>query len=231
MYQRSEVAWDGHADRLCEIISSFDAPDVLEFGGGRFPFFESSVLPSNVRSYTVNDISPDELERAPHGYRTACFDVCGDVSAFSGQYDVIFSKMFAEHVSDGEKMHRNALDLLRPGGVAFHFMPKLYALPFFANWILPERISRFIVYNLNSRRRDEIPKFPTVYSWCRGTAGAMERRIQKLGYSDVTVTPFFGNTYVGHLPVVSSMEKWTNGICMRNGWTLFAAFAYVVARK
>ena len=46
--------------------------------------------------------------------------------------------MLAEHVPDGYRFHSNLFELLKPGGVAFHFMPTLYSPPFVINRLLPE---------------------------------------------------------------------------------------------
>jgi len=231
MHKKSKEAWDGYDDQLKEIVASFDAPDILEFGGGRSPGFKLSELPPNVNSYTVNDIEESELELAPEGYEKACFNVCGDVSKFAGKYDVVFSKMLAEHVPDGEAMHRNALELLKPGGVAFHFNPKLYAVPFVVNRLIPENLSRSILFKLDPKRVSEVPKFPAVYSWCRGSTDKLEERIKSLGYSDVKVIPFYGHSYYKKLPVLRQGEKIMSNFYGKNDVSVFAAFMYTIARK
>jgi 2-polyprenyl-3-methyl-5-hydroxy-6-metoxy-1,4-benzoquinol methylase len=58
-------------------------------------------LPGNVSSYTVNEISAEELALTPAEYDKALFDVTGDIGEFAGQFDVVFSKTLLEHVADG----------------------------------------------------------------------------------------------------------------------------------
>src|SRR5690606_36976251 len=113
-----------------------------ELGGGRKPTLALGSLPDTVAEYTVNDISERELSMAPDGYGRACFDVCGEnVAIHANRYDVVFSRMLAEHVPSGEKLHRNVLLLLKSGGTAFHFFPTLYASPFILNSLLPNTMT------------------------------------------------------------------------------------------
>lgn len=220
-----------HPSQVYELCAQYDNPDVLEFGGGRWPMFPLESFPRNLGSYTVNDIDQCELDHAPEGYRTACFDVCGDVSDYEGKFDVIISKMFAEHVTDGRKMHENALRMLKDGGVAFHFMPKLYASPFVVNRLVPERLTRWMLIKIQPHRATEHPKFPAIYSWCRGTTKSMQRKIKSVGYSEVIVVPFFGHHYFDKLPGLKQLERMTRRICIKYQITFFSTVVFVFAKK
>lgn len=112
-----------------ELIGNFHDPDILELGGGRRPLFSEKDIPTNVNTYRVNDISQKELDLLPSYYKKALFDVCEKTSGYEEKYDLIFSKMLAEHVSNGNKMHQNIYRMLKPGGIALQFHPKLYATP------------------------------------------------------------------------------------------------------
>ena len=106
-------AWDtamtGFGDELKAIVGRYPEADLLELGAGRWPSYALSDMPGNAHSYTVNDVSEAELGLLPQGYSKACFDVSGDASDFTDTYDVVFSRFLAEHVPDGEAMHRNVL--------------------------------------------------------------------------------------------------------------------------
>ena len=204
---------------------------ILEIGGGRSPLFKISDLPANVVSYTVNDIEQSELDLAPKGYELACFDACGDVSAYAGKFDIIFSKMLAEHVPDGQKFHTNNLSMLKEGGVALHFFPKLYALPFSVNYLLPETLSRRLLFLFFKDREFIVPKFPAKYSWCRGTVKTVGRRISNLGYAQVRVIPFYGHSYYKKIPVVRSIEKLFRKFARNIGLSICAPYVYVFATK
>lgn len=220
-----------HREQLMRLISDVSDAELLEFGGGRDPLIKLEELPENVKSYTVNDIDQGELDLAPEGYKKACFDVCGDVSEFHGRYDLIISKMFAEHAEDGEAMHSNTLALLKKGGVAFHFMPKLYSMPLLINIIFPERWTQAVLYRIQPSRRNEKPKFPAHYSWCRGTTKSIEKRIKALGYSEVVIIPFYGYRYFDKFPVLNQLEKITRKVCVKYQLTFFSTNMFVFAKK
>jgi len=219
----------GYDDALRSIVAQYPDADILELGGGRRPSFELTGMPDNLKSYTVNDISEEELSLVPDGYNTACFDVAGDASGFEGRYDVVFSRFLAEHVRDGRAMHRNIHKVLKPGGVAFHLMPTLYALPFVINRLVPERIGAKIL-TLNPRREIS-PKFPAYYSWCRGDTRSMRRLFNRIGYENVEIRNFYGHFYYETIPLLRDLESWFAGLASRKQWSWCSSYAYVVARK
>ena len=90
-------------------------------------------------------------------------------------------------------MHSNVYRMLKPGGVAFHLFPTLYAVPFFINWLIPEQVSRGMVFLLNPVRRDSKRKFPAHYSWCAGSNEQIKSNIASVGYTDVKVERFYGH--------------------------------------
>ena len=165
----------------------------------------------------------------PDGYNRACFDVAGDATGFEGRYDVVFSRFLAEHVRDGRAMHRNIHKVLKPGGMAFHLMPTLYALPFVVNRLLPERLGERVLA-LNPRREIS-PKFPAYYSWCRGDTASMRRLFDRIGYDNVEIRNFYGHFYYETIPLLRNLESWFAGLASRKQWSWCSSYAYVVARK
>ena len=225
------AAFSTYLPTLCDLIAAYPKADILELGGGRDPSFRLSDLPTNVSSYTVNDIDAAELALAGPEYRKACFDVTGNVDAFAGKYDVIFSRTLAEHVRDGKRMHRNVLKLLKPGGVALHMAPTLYAPPFVINRIIPEQLSRSILYAFFPHRRNDRPKFPAYYSWCLGNRQKMERMLSDLGYAQIRVTNFYGHNYFKKIPIVRTLDSALSAIAARNDWGSLGSFAHICVKK
>jgi SAM-dependent methyltransferase len=223
-------AMHGYDDTLRSIIAQYPDADLLELGGGRWPSFRLSELPNNLRSYTVNDVSAQELSLVPQEYDKACFDVAGDASAFEGRYDVVFSRFLAEHVRDGEAMHRNVHQVLKPGGVAFHLIPTLYALPFVINRLLPERVGQRVL-DLLSPRREISPKFPAYYSKCHGNTPAMRKMFNAIGYQRVEIINFYGHFYYERIPGLRDLEKWFSRIASKNRWSSVSSYAYIFAYK
>ncbi len=226
------AARDGYKDRVKALLGSRPGLRVLELGGGCWPMFSLDELPATVASYTLNDIDPDLLARAPAGYETACFDVTGDMQGFAGRFDVVFSQFLAEHVRDGYRFHRNVHDLLAPGGTAIHLNPTLFAPPFVINKLMPERATQALV---NAFRRERIrrgyPKFPAHYSYCWANEEKMRRRLRPIGFERISVRPFYGHPYYDNLPGLRQIGERIAGFCARHDLRLFASYAYVQTWK
>jgi hypothetical protein len=225
------TAIDGYPEELRKIVSHYEGGDILELGGGRRPSFTLDDMPVKLNSYTVNDISADELALSPPEYRKACFDVSGDVSNFESMYDVVFSRFLAEHVSDGYAMHKNVFTVLKEGGVAFHLIPTMWASPFILNRLLPETLGRKILTTFFPIRKTVSPKFPAFYSRCRGNTEAMRKMFAEIGYSKVEIRGFYGHYYYDKVPGLKQIEDLLSGIAARNEWPWYSAFAYIIAHK
>jgi hypothetical protein len=216
---------------LVDLVKRYPDADILELGGGRRPSLALSELPEGVRSYTVNDVSEAELALAPAGYKTACFDVAGDASAFAGRYDVVFSRFLAEHVADGYALHRNVWQVLKDGGVAFHLIPTLYASPFVINRLLPEATAYKLLTSLFPSRKSKLPKFPAYYSYCRGDTAKMREMFGAIGYRKVEIRNFYGHLYYKKLPGLREIEGFLSDLAARNDWSWYASYAYIEAYK
>ena len=127
-------------------------------------------------------------------------------------------------------MHRNVHQVLRAGGVAFHLIPTLYALPFVINKFLPERLTFALLKRLSPRRAIS-PKFPAYYSACYGNPEKMRRMLLELGYSQVEVKTFYGHFYYEKIPVLSAAHRWFSALAARREWSFMSSYAYIRAWK
>ncbi|MBJ7437669.1 MAG: methyltransferase domain-containing protein [Sphingopyxis sp.] len=225
------AAFQDYLQTLTDLIRRYPDARILELGGGRLPSFKLDQLPSNIASYTVNDIDPAELAMTSDEYDKACFDVVGDVSQFTGQFDVIFSRTLIEHVNDGVKMHENVASLLKPGGVAFHLAPTLYSPPFVLNKMLPERLSQKLLYTFFPKRGAQKDKFPAYYSWCFGNRAKMTTMLLKAGFADATIRSFYGHDYFRKIPIVRQIDHFFSTLAARRDWSTFGSYAHIIARK
>lgn len=218
-----------HEDRVRELIRDYQPRSICEIGGGRSPLFGPEEVTDLGVDYTILDISDEELELAPPGLHTLCGDICDDEIVGDGsRFDFMFSSMVAEHVRDGDLMHRNIFSMLKPGGVAFHYMPTLFYPVFAANRVMPQRLSTWALKRFADRPS---PKFPARYSKCMGPTDAMRTYLMGVGYEVVEYRPFYGSVYFEFMPGVRQVERsiarWAAQ--RRNPW--LTSFAYLVVRK
>ena len=101
--------------------------------------------------YTLLDIDEAELAKAPAVYdRRICADATMPTLAFTSlvgnaAFDLVYSHMFLEHVTDADQVHRNIFAALRPGGFCVHAYPINNNIPLAINYVLPEALSRGVV--------------------------------------------------------------------------------------
>lgn len=229
-------AWENYEPTILALARHFGLRRVCEIGGGRDPLFTAPEAERHGIDLIVNDIDAAELALTPAGLRTAHFDIAGDLSepdAVRGGYDLMVSRMVFEHVHDVERAWTNIHALLAPGGVALAFFPTLWAPVFALNHILPERASRAIVHALYPARRDGggDPKFPALYDWCRGSRARLAPMLERAGFADIHVQPFWGHEYFKRMPGLREIDHAFNAGAARIGWDFVTTHAYVVVRK
>lgn len=233
-YGCSEEAWHGWAGYLERMIAATGARRILEVGGGANPTISLDAVARQGLEYTVLDISAAELAKAPEGYIKLQGDIASAGLELPGNYDLIFSKMLAEHLPNGEVFHRNVHGLLRRGGIACHFFPTLYAPPFVLNRLLPERLADSVL-RLLQRGRDQAgrhAKFPAYYSWCRGPTKVQIRRFEGLGYQVKEYIGFFGHEgYYLKIPPVARVHRAIANWLTINPASWLTSFAYVTLQK
>jgi SAM-dependent methyltransferase len=228
-------AWANYERVVRHLAEASGAKKLIEIGGGRDPLFGRAALTELGAELTVNDISPVELAALPKGYRTACFDIAGDLTPEEiarGGYDLAFSRMVFEHVADGQRAWKNLFRLLAPGGIGLAFVPTLYAFPFVANWLLPDDFAARIVKLIyKNRTDDEDPVFPARYSWTVASEKKLAPMLTEIGYRDAMVVPFYGHGYYRPFPIVRDIHAKFTEMARARDWRFFASYAYIAARK
>ena len=214
--------------RCTEIIKTGGYTAICELGGGREPLFSPRDVADLGLAYTIVDVSQRELDRAPVGYAKVCADVCSP--DLVPAYDFVFSRMLAEHVRDGDAMHRNIFRLLSPGGTALHFFPTLYHPAFVANRLLPTGLTGRLVRKLQPDRSAD-SKFPAYYSKCFGPTPKMRRYFTGLGYVIAAYRPFYGTSYLERIPGLRVLETAFDRAAARRQSSRFSAFAWLELRK
>ncbi|MGA9119805.1 MAG: class I SAM-dependent methyltransferase, partial [Bacteroidota bacterium] len=143
-----------------------------------------------------------------------------------------FSRMLAEHVRDGRMFYTNVWQMLARGGVAVHFFPTLYALPFLVNWLTPEVLANSIANVLTPRDKYQHAKFPAYYSWCRGPIHGQLRRLVDLGFDIIEYKGFFGHPgYYRKVIFLKRLHELKTNYLLKRPNPLFTSYAYVVLKK
>lgn len=199
-YAADRAVWRDFPARVDEMASRPGVRRVCDIGGGARPTLDHETVERLDLEYVVLDISQEELDKAHPRYTKLCADVTRpdltqEVAAVRGDgFDLVISRMLAEHVPDAAAFHRNVHALLADGGHAVHVFPTLYAPPFVANRLLPAAVSRWILLKAQPHRVDEglEGKFKAYYRWCRGPSARQYQRFTGLGFDVVEYRGYFG---------------------------------------
>jgi SAM-dependent methyltransferase len=221
-------------DRLRRRLQGLGGGRVCELGGGARPALEPEFLEHNGLSCLVVDVSAPELQKAPKGYATLVGDVSSAQFATGSHdrdYDVVFSRVLAEHVRNAHQFHTNVHRLLRPGGVAIHFFPTLWWPPFLANRMLPESIAHWLLlrvepWRVNSGRSG---KFPAFYNWCFGPTAGQVKRFAEVGFTVEHCVAYFGES--SHAPgkLLGTLNRaWTERMLRHPNYHFTSYAAYTL---
>ena len=222
---------EGYQSRIQTLCESYELKRLCDVGGGANPSLPLQYVQGHEMEYTLLDISPEELAKAPEGYQRQVADICDDHPELHGRFDMIFSRMVAEHVADGQKFHTNIHKMLAPGGVAFHRFPTLYSPVFLINRLIPEFLSSGLLDLFRPRDRFQRGKFPAYYSWCRGPSPGQLQRLEGLGYRVLEYRGYFGHRYFKRIPIASQLHRMLARHLIRHPAPLLTTYADLVVQK
>ncbi len=218
---------------MFEVVRSRIEPGmaICEIGGGANPLLSRDERERLGLTYTLMDIDPDELAKAPDDLHKIALDITS--RPLPQTFDIVVSKHLAEHVSDPEPMHRHIGAMLRPGGVAIHFFPTLYSAPFVLNRLIPERLAQRILLHLQPCRAKggQHGKFPAYYRWCRGPTRHQIRRLLSTGLEVDEYIASFGHAYYAGAPLLQRLENAKTRCLLRHPIAHLTSYAIVVLRR
>jgi SAM-dependent methyltransferase len=203
--------------RFPGLIGSYIRPrpdfSVLDVGGGANPMLSAETA-AGLR-YTLLDIDEAELAKASPVYdKLVCADAGMPTPAFTecvgaAEYDLVYSHMFLEHVTDPDQVHRNIFAALKPGGFCIHAYPINNNIPLAVNYILPDGLSRWILRIVQpSRDLDgKVGKFPAYYRRCHSPSTSARRYYEQFGYEVVRHDGFAGHEYYARIPVLRLLAE------------------------
>lgn len=235
-FDHSDLASPGFVPLLQGLIADHQLTRVCDVGGGANPALTDQFIVEQGLDYTLLDVSELELSKASDRYTKVLADIASpsfsEDANVTGRFDLLFSRMVAEHIADPAQFHRNVLSCLAPGGFAVHFFPTLYALPFVANRLIPERLSSALLSLFAPRDRDQHDKFPAYYRWCRGPTPRQLARLKSEGFEIVEYRGYFGHGgYYRRLPPILAIHEWRNRRLLRRPKAGATSYAMAVLRK
>jgi hypothetical protein len=141
--------------------------------------------------------------------------------------------MVNEHIRDGRQYHWNIFHMLRPGGIAAHCCATLYALPFTANYILPEFLSNLLLRAISPRLDyNQHGKFHAYYSWARGPTKRMIERYETIGFRVILFDAYFGHSYYRfRFPRLHKIEELKTRLLLRYPNPNLCSFMTVVLQR
>jgi SAM-dependent methyltransferase len=233
VYTTIEDLWESYEDLLVHLAHEIDAEDIAELGGGANPMIGNTELWGFAKHRTVVDISATELEKAETTVETRVADLCAPITDNLGAYDLVFSQMLCEHLPNPEAFHRNCFNLLRPGGLAVHFFPTLYTLPYVINKIIPEDTARSILRKVQPGRLDDPKreKFPAFYRWTTGPTRRSRQKFESVGFEVTGWQACFGHRYYEVIPPLHKLELAKSAYLLKHPRPALTSFGVVILRK
>ena len=231
---REFEGWDRASDLLQSLIAEHGLHSILELGSGKNPVLTSDYVRSQGLSYVASDVSAGELKGTDPAFARLVVNLCSDAvdPALDGKFDCIFSRMVAEHVDDGDRYHSNIYRLLKPGGISAQCFSTLWALPFTANYLLPEWLGDLALRTMDSSRNwKQNAKFRAHYSWSRGPSKKMCSRFEGLGFEVLRYDGYFGHPYYRHFPWLDRLEAMKSEWLVRHPVSSLCSYATIVLRK
>jgi 2-polyprenyl-3-methyl-5-hydroxy-6-metoxy-1,4-benzoquinol methylase len=204
-YGRSEDAWRGYEQFILKYIDDHHVRKVCDVGGGANPLLSAEDIAKHAIEYHIVDISETELNKGSVDCIKVVADVASSDFCLDSRFDLVISKMLLEHIDDAEQFHKNVLGLLNDEGVAIHFFPTLYTLPFLVNHLAPEFLAEKLYNAVAARDKYQHAKFTAYYHWCRGPYKKQILRFVRLGYDVVEYQGFFGHS--GYYRKINQLKK------------------------
>lgn len=231
IYRITDNEWDDYSVFIQEIVKEYEIRNICDVGGGANPVLPLQFLRDNHLDCTILDISNAELEKAPGCYKKLVQDIEAKVIDLIDQFDFVVTKMMAEHIKNGKLFHKNIFSMLKPGGIAIHYFPTLYTLPFLVNKLVPKKLSSLLLDIFLPRDRYQLGKFPAYYNWCYGPTPAMLRMLNQIGYEIILYKGFFGHTYYSRIPILRDLHKAYSRYLVNHPNPYLTSFAQIILRK
>ncbi len=231
IYRLTEYEWANFSSYIQGLLKEHQPQVICDIGGGKNPLLAVDYLRKHQLECTILDISRDELDKAPTGYRKLLQNIEALEFHINSQFDFVYSRMLAEHIHNGLAFHKNVYAMLKPGGIAVHLFPTLFAMPFLINKIMPEGISSVLLDIFAPRDRNHRAKFRAYYNRCYGPIPAMIKMLESVGFEIIEYHGLIGHVYFNHVPIIREIHRIYSNFLLRHPNPYLTSFARITLRR
>jgi 2-polyprenyl-3-methyl-5-hydroxy-6-metoxy-1,4-benzoquinol methylase len=225
------IGWSKTEAFVQKLILKNNLKSILEIGAGANPTIHPEFISKHNLKYTICDIDDDELKKADGIYSKLVIDLSLPDSTYSEKFDLVFSRMVGEHISDAKTFHQNVFNILNKDGISFHCFSTLYALPFTANRYLPESMSDLLLHKIAPRDEHQHGKFKAYYDWSRGPSKKMIKRFENIGYEIIEYVGYFGHNYYSKIALLNKIEEIKSKLLIKFPIPFLTSYAHLILRK
>ncbi len=225
------IGWSKTETFVQQLILKNNVKSILEIGAGANPTINPDFIRQNSLDYTISDIDDLELSKADGIYAKLVIDLSKKNIIVNKKFDLIFSRMVGEHISEAKTLHQNIYNHLAGCGISFHCFSTLYALPFLFNKLLPENLSEFILNIVAPRDDHKHGKFKAHYDWSRGPSKKMIRNFEHIGYDIIEYIGYYGHGYYLKILVLNRLEMFKAKLLQKIKIPQLTSYAHIILRK
>lgn len=223
--------WTKMPEFIKNFIQKNKIRNIFEVGAGANPTISVEYVKELNLNYNISDVDEDELNKADDAYHKIKVDLSKRNLRINKSFDLIFSRMVGEHISDGKMFHQNVHKLLIPGGFSIHCFSTLYAFPFILNKIIPENISGSLLKIFAQRDEHKHGKFKAHYSWSRGPTRKILKQYSEIGYDLISYTGYFGHAYYHKIKPLNFLEELKASWLLKNPLPSLTSYACIILKK
>jgi hypothetical protein len=225
------IGWDKTEQFVQDLILKYNLKTILEVGAGANPTINPDFIKKHRLNYTISDIDDIELKKANGCYSTIVIDLSSPDFSLPQKFDLVFSRMAGEHITDAKTFHMNIFNILNNNGISFHCFSTLYALPFLINKIVPTGLSEFILDKISPRDKHFHGKFKAYYDWSRGPLKKIILQFERIGFEVIEYIGYFGHNYYKKFPVLNKLEEIKSKLLLKFPIPILTSYSYIILKK
>lgn len=170
-------AFQAYDDTVISYITRIPAPVILDVGGGAECCFNAFKPPGG--RILCLDVSPQQLANNRDADELLLADATKEIPLPDASVDLIVSRAVLEHMESPQDFFRHSFRVLKPGSYCIHVFPCKMALFAIINRLLPQTLSRKILFYFKPDSRGK-GGFPAYYHKCYYTG--IKRVLMETGF-------------------------------------------------